>query len=86
MFFTDNIFTQGITPTIILVRVLMRLSFDDPESFKEAAGSLRFNNPPSDSNTSNTMMPPQLVPKARKGLGVKILEDMIFEQIVVRYP
>ena len=26
----------------------MRLSFDDEESFKEAAGSLRFNNPPSD--------------------------------------
>ena len=31
----------------------MRLSFDDEESFKEAvaAGSLRFNNPPSDSDT-----------------------------------
>jgi hypothetical protein len=28
----------------------MRLSFDDHESFKEAAGSLRFNNPPSDPN------------------------------------
>ena len=26
----------------------MRLSFDDEESFKEAAGSLIFNNPPSD--------------------------------------
>ena len=45
--FTDNIY-QGIAPTIILVRVSMRLSFDDPESFKEAASSLRFNNPPSD--------------------------------------
>ena len=29
----------------------MRLSFDDEESFKEAAGSLRFNNPPSDPDT-----------------------------------
>ena len=29
----------------------MRLSFDDEESFKEAAGSLHFNNPPSDPNS-----------------------------------
>ena len=29
----------------------MKLSFDDKESFKEAIGSLRFNNPPSDPNT-----------------------------------
>ena len=29
----------------------MRLSFDDKESFMEAAGSLRFNNPPSDPDT-----------------------------------
>ena len=29
----------------------MKLSFDDEESFKEAVGSLRFNNPPSDLNT-----------------------------------
>ena len=29
----------------------MKLSFDDEESFKEAVGSLRFNNPPSDPNT-----------------------------------
>ena len=29
----------------------MRLSFDDEESFKEAAGSLLFNNPPSDPNS-----------------------------------
>ena len=50
-------FNQGITPTIILVRVSMKLSFDDPESFKEAVESLRFNNPPSDPNTSS--MPPQ---------------------------
>jgi hypothetical protein len=28
----------------------MRLSFDYPESFMEAAGSLRFNNPQSDSD------------------------------------
>ena len=58
--FTNNIY-QGITPTIILVRVSMKLSFDDTESFKEAAGSLRFNNPPSDPNTSS--MPPQLGPQ-----------------------
>ena len=59
---TDNIY-QGIAPTIILVRVSMRLSFDDPESFKEAAGSLHFNNPPSDPNTSS--MPLQLVPQGQ---------------------
>ena len=49
--FTDNIY-QGIAPTIILVRVSMRLSFDDKESFKEATESLRFqvNNPPSESD------------------------------------
>ena len=45
--FTDNIY-QGITPTIILVRASMRLSFDDLESFKEAAKSLRFIIPSSD--------------------------------------
>ena len=28
----------------------MKLSFDDDESLKEAVGSLRFNNPPSDPN------------------------------------
>ena len=58
--FTDDAIYhwQGITPTIILVRVSMSLSFDDPESFKEAAGSLRFYNPPSDLNTSD--MRPQL--------------------------
>ena len=65
--FTDKIY-QGIAPTIILVRVSMRLSFDDTESFKEAAGSLRFNNPPSDSNTSS--MPPQLIHQ-----GPEISED-----------
>ena len=43
----------------------MRLSFDDEESFKEAAGSLRFNNPPSDPDSlqgvgsSSSSMPPQ---------------------------
>ena len=42
----------------------MRLSFDDNEFFKEAVGSLRFNNPPSDPNAlqqtgSNSSMPPQ---------------------------
>jgi hypothetical protein len=41
----------------------MRLSFDDHESFKEAAGSLRFNNPPSDPNThqqvGSSSMPPE---------------------------
>ena len=33
----------------------MRLSFDDEESFKEAVETLRFNNPPSDSNTRQQM-------------------------------
>jgi hypothetical protein len=43
----------------------MNLSFDDQESFREATGSLRFNNPPSDSNSleptesSTTSMPRQ---------------------------
>ena len=30
----------------------MKLSFDDEDSLKEAVGSLRFNNPPSDPNAS----------------------------------
>jgi len=30
----------------------MKLSFDDKDSFIEAVGSLRFNNPQSDSNTN----------------------------------
>ena len=34
----------------------MKLSFDDEESFKEAAESLRFNNPPSDPNTTPQQM------------------------------
>ena len=42
----------------------MRLSFDDPESFKEAAGSLRFNIPQSDPNTSS--MPPQPGPQGQE--------------------
>ena len=41
----------------------MRLSFDDKESFKVTAGSLRFNNPPSDPNThlqmESSSMPPR---------------------------
>ena len=51
------IFTKGIAPTIILVRVQMRLSFDDDESFKEAIESLSlcFNNPSSDPNTQQQM-------------------------------
>ena len=55
-----------MTPTIIFVRVSMRLSFDDEESFKEAAGSLRFNNSSSDPNSlahqrvgSSSSTPPQ---------------------------
>ena len=54
--FADNMY-QGIAPTIILVRVSMRLSFDDPESFKEAVGSRRFNNPPIDPNASINAAP-----------------------------
>ena len=65
--FTDNIY-QGIAPTVILVRISMRLSFDDAESFKEAAGSLRFNNPQNDPNTSSML--PQLGPQ-----GPGISED-----------
>ena len=38
----------------------MRLSFDDEESFKEAVGSLVFNNPPSDPN-STPALPSQRV-------------------------
>ena len=37
------------------MRISMNLSFDDEESFKEAVGSLRFNNPPSDPNTLQQM-------------------------------
>ena len=42
----------------------MKLSFDDEESFKEAIGSLCFNNPPSDSDSiqgvgSSSSVPPQ---------------------------
>jgi hypothetical protein len=33
----------------------MKLSFDDPESFREATGSLRFNNPPSEPNSLEPM-------------------------------
>ena len=65
-FFTDDILPdyQGIAPTIILVRVSMRLSFDDEQSFKESVGSLRFNNPPSDPDSlqgvgSSSSVPPQ---------------------------
>ena len=41
----------------------MSLSFDDKESFKEAVGSLQFNNPPSDPDSlqgvgSSSSMPP----------------------------
>ena len=42
----------------------MRLSFNDEESFKEAVGSLKFNNPPSNPDSlqgvgSSSSMPPQ---------------------------
>ena len=40
---------------IILVRVKMRLSFDDEESFKEAVESLHFNIPPSYPNSQQQM-------------------------------
>jgi len=46
---------NGITPTIILVRVSLKLSFDDQESFKGAVESLCFNNPPSDLDTIQRM-------------------------------
>jgi hypothetical protein len=38
-------------PTIILLRVSMKLSFDDKESFLETAESLCFNDPQSDPKT-----------------------------------
>jgi hypothetical protein len=55
--FTDNIYLASITPTIILVRVSMKLSFEDKESFKEAVRSLqvRFNHPPSDPNSTRRL-------------------------------
>ena len=42
----------------------MRLSIDNEESFKEAVGSLNFNNPPSDSDSlqgvgSSSSIPPE---------------------------
>ena len=53
-------------PTIILVRVTMRLSYDDEETLKESVEleSLHFNNPPSDSDSlqgvgSSSSMPPE---------------------------
>ena len=57
----------------------MALSFDDPESFEEAARSLCLNhNPPRDPNTSS--MPPQLVPQGQEiGEACDTYdEDMIF--------
>ena len=53
-----------MAPTIILVRVSMRLSFDDEEPSKESLGSLNFNNPPSNSDSlqgvgSISSMPPE---------------------------
>ena len=53
-----------MAPTIILVRVSMRLSFDDEEPFEESVGSFNFNNPPSDSDSlqrvgSISSMPPE---------------------------
>ena len=53
----------------------MKLSFEDQESLKEAAGSLCFNNPPSDPNilqmgalgstSGSNSMPPQGQPEER---------------------
>ena len=40
-----------MAPTVILVRVSMRLSFDDEEPLEESLGSLYLNNPPSDSDS-----------------------------------
>ena len=37
------------------MRVLLKLSFDDQESFRESAGSLRFNNTASDPNSLEPM-------------------------------
>ena len=43
----------------------MKLSFDDKESFMEAAGSLRFNDPPSNPNTTHQQVP--VGPRERSG-------------------
>jgi len=51
----SNEMFNGIIPTIILVRVSLKLSFDDKESFKEAIESLRFINPPSDPDSIQRM-------------------------------
>ena len=58
----------------------MRSSADDNESFKEAAGSLCFYNPPSDSNTlervlvgSNSGVQPQKSPEENRRI-----EDICF--------
>ena len=60
----------------------MRLSTDDNESFKEAIGSLRFNNPPSDPNAlqrvpvgSSSSMQLQEGPEARE---TRRSEDICF--------
>ena len=37
------------------MRASISLSFDDEESFREAVGSLLFNNPPSDLNINTTL-------------------------------
>ena len=43
----------------------MRLSFDDTESFKEAAGSLIFNNPPSDPDSLQGVGSSSMLPQER---------------------
>ena len=43
----------------------MRLSFDDKESLMEVAGSLRFNNPPSDPNSLGQVGSTSILPQER---------------------
>ena len=43
----------------------MRLSFDDTESFKEAAGSLIFNNPQSDPDSLQGVGSSSMLPQER---------------------
>ena len=55
----------------------MRLSLDDEESFKEAIGSLRFNNPPSDPNSLQQVESSNSMPPLEKKDSV--LEDICFD-------
>ena len=58
----------------------MRLSFDDKDSFREAVGSLHFNNPPSDFYTprqiGSSSMPPQGQERNEQGAASGEIEEI----------